>query len=106
MPSENFPPLQLGQVIRVTRSRAIPGKHPMAPDSCEKTITEGTITALARVKDDLNAIRVSYTDGQAEHTSYAWIHIIHGLLLHSHGQTIEILAQPPEQGALFNRRAA
>jgi len=99
MTAQNFPPLAIGQRIRVTRRKPEPGVPARDARSVVGTITAGTITTLARLKDSPNTIRVSYTDGQTTHTIHAEIYMIGGLRLNDHqrSQTIEVLRQAPGQ---------
>jgi hypothetical protein len=102
MKHKTFPPLRVGQRIRVSRATLEDGV-PAKLARLIWTASEGVITALSAKDNDL-AVSFRMPSGEVDsvYLRVCWF----GPKLSEYGKEIEILEQPAEQGSLFVSRRA
>lgn len=96
-----FAPLRIGQRVRITKQRHLPGAPVLDAASWVDDVTEGLISSFQRVDGGLMvAVSQSGGDPVRIYIGVAWF----GPMLNPNGTKVEILADAPEQTELFEMR--
>ncbi len=96
-----FAPLELGQRVRVTKQRHIPGRPVLSADAWTDEITEGVIASFKRID---GGVMIGLSEESGEQADFGIGICPLGLLLNHNGTRIKILEEAPKQAALFAGR--
>lgn len=94
-------PIQVGQFVRVTKDRLIPGMPVLDDKSWVSDVTEGTITKIKQADAGVLVTVQQAANATAEFfVSVSYL----GPLLNHNGFRLEVLNRAPDQGFLFSEK--